>query len=70
MIFDAKHYDHVTLGPVAEALDVDLKYYDFRLQPDTVEAARDAAGVCVFGGVTVVVATGFGLVPAGVGACV
>ncbi len=48
LIFDAKHYDHVTLGPVAEALDVDLKYYDFRLQPDTVEAARDAAGVCVF----------------------
>jgi hypothetical protein len=28
-----------------------------------------SAGVCVFGGVTVEVATGFGLLPADVGAC-
>ena len=48
LVFDSKPYDHVSLDPVAEELGVELKYYDFRLQPDTVDAVRNATGVCVF----------------------
>ncbi len=48
LVFDTKRYDRRSLAPEAEAAGVNLKFYDFRLEPETVEAVHDATGVCVF----------------------
>lgn len=48
LVFDSKAYDRATLAPAAERAGVTLRFYDFRLGPDTVESVHDAAGVCVF----------------------
>jgi D-lactate dehydrogenase len=48
LVFDTKHYDRKCLAPAAEAAGIELKFYDFRLEPDTVDSVRNAAGVCVF----------------------
>lgn len=47
-VFDTKSYDRDSLGPVAEAERVELKYFNFRLDADSVEVVRDVDGVCVF----------------------
>jgi D-lactate dehydrogenase len=48
LVFDAKRYDRRSLEPAAESAGVQLKFYDFRLEPETVEAVHNASGVCVF----------------------
>jgi len=48
LVFDAKRYDRRSLEPEAESAGVNLKFYDFRLEPETVEAVHNASGVCVF----------------------
>ncbi len=48
LVFDSKPYDRASLGPPAEAAGLDLKFLDFRLGPDSIDAVRDADGVCVF----------------------
>lgn len=48
LVFDTKQFDRDSLNPQAEAQGVELRYYDFRLDADTVDAVHDAAGVCAF----------------------
>ena len=47
-VFDTKPYDRASLAPQAEAVGVDLKFYEFRLEPETAPLVHDVAGVCVF----------------------
>lgn len=47
-VFDTKPYDRDTLGPEAERAGVRLKFYDFRLEPETVPLVHDVDGVCAF----------------------
>lgn len=47
-VFDTKPYDRASLGPQAQALGIELKFHDFRLNPETVELVRGFDGVCVF----------------------
>lgn len=48
LVFDTKSYDRATLAPAAAQAGVTLRFYDFRLEPDTVDSVHDAEGVCVF----------------------
>lgn len=47
-VFDSKPYDRASLGPAAESKGVTLKFYEFRLEPETVALVHDVDGVCVF----------------------
>lgn len=66
-VFDTKPYDRASLGPQAEAAGVKLKFYDFRLEPETVPLVHDVAGVCVFVNDRVDAEVIEGLAAAGVG---
>lgn len=47
-VFDSKSYDRSSLGPAAEAADLNLRFYDFRLNEDTLPLVHDVTGVCAF----------------------
>lgn len=46
-VFDTKPYDREYLAAAA-AGKIDLKFYDFRLEPETAHAAEGAAAACIF----------------------
>lgn len=48
VIFDAKSYDREYLSQAPGAKELVLRFYDFRIEPDTVGAAKGARAVCVF----------------------
>jgi D-lactate dehydrogenase len=47
-VYDTKPYDREALTRVAGAEAIDWRFLDFRLGPDTAQAARGAQAVCVF----------------------
>ena len=46
--FDTKPYDMLSFDPVARAQGVEIKYFETKLNEDTVELAHGFDGVCVF----------------------
>ena len=46
--FDAKSYDKPSFGQYGDQYDVQFKYFEAKLNEDTVELARGYDGVCVF----------------------
>lgn len=48
LVFDTKSYDRESLEPMAQTLEVPLKFYEHRLTPETADLVSSAAGVCVF----------------------
>lgn len=46
--FDAKAYDAEAFAPHATEHKIEAKYFDFRLTPDTADAAIGSQAVCVF----------------------
>jgi D-lactate dehydrogenase len=66
-VFDTKPYDRASLAPAADASGVNLKFYDFRLQPDTVPLVHNVEGVCVFVNDRLTADVVNGLADAGVG---
>ena len=47
-VFDAKPYDRDYLGRAAGSDELELRFHEFRLEPDTAFAANGAQAVCVF----------------------
>ncbi len=47
-VFDTKPYDRDYLGRSAGSGELELRFHEFRLGPDTAFAAKDAMAVCVF----------------------
>ncbi len=47
-VFDSKSYDRQSLGPEAEAAGVTIRFYDDRLNEDTLPLVRGFDGVCAF----------------------
>jgi D-lactate dehydrogenase len=47
-VFDSKSYDRDSLGPIAEQSDITLRFYEHRLNEDSLPLVRDALGVCAF----------------------
>jgi D-lactate dehydrogenase len=47
-IFDTKPYDREYLGRSADSGELELRFHEFRLGPDTAFAANGALAVCVF----------------------
>ncbi len=46
--FDAKNYDIESFAPFVEKRNINIKYFEPKLNLDTVELAKGFAGVCVF----------------------
>lgn len=46
--FDTKPYDRAAFDPAAEGTELEIKYYETKLNEDTVELAHDCQAVCVF----------------------
>lgn len=47
-VFDAKPYDREYLFDAAGGRGIKLRFHDFRLEPETALAVRDARAVCIF----------------------
>ena len=47
-VFDTKPYDRDYLGRSAGSGELELRFHEFRLGPDTAFAAKGALAVCVF----------------------
>ncbi len=46
--FDTKNYDRESFDPYFKERNIDVKYFESRLNPDTVSLARNFDAVCVF----------------------
>src|SRR5580693_2227049 len=47
-VFDTKPYDRDYLGRSAHSAELELRFHEFRLEPDTAFAANGTEAVCVF----------------------
>ena len=47
-VYDTKPYDRDYLTHAAGVEELDLRFHDFRLEPDTAFSAEGATAVCVF----------------------
>ena len=46
--FDTKNYDIESFDPYVKERNIEVKYFEPKLTPDTVELARGFDGVCIF----------------------